>query len=327
VATPLVIYHKQLGDVLLLEPALAKLSLMTGTNVTLATRPAFHPLLALMEQVSALPGGAFRRASQVISFDPRSRACLEALTTFAPDKRLIVSQEKQLKPWHAFFFPTERLVRDDSAQYRAEYFFDVIAENSSMSFRPPRLAMPPKDWSMEGLPSEYVLVHPTSAWKRKCWLPEHWALTMRELERCGIGPFVVTGGSEAWEIEHVREIAANGGKFIDIAGKTSLSQYLAVVANAKAVLCVDGSSSHLAAAFGKPTVTLFGPSSPLHWHFPTHNLRAIDARDFCSTEKRPSVSKIPPEAVVDTFLELIYPRDGEGLLSGRAKPAFQRGRP
>lgn len=287
----------------------------------LATRPAFSPLLTLMEHVVVMPRGLFCSASEVISFDPRSRACWEAFTTFTSKKRLIVSQEKQLKPWHSLFFPTERLVRDDSAQYRAEYFFDVIVENSSMSFRPPRLAMPPKDWLIEGLPSEYVLVHPTSAWKRKCWLPEHWALTMRELERSGIGPFVVTGGSEAWEIEHVRAIAANGGAFIDLAGKTSLRQYLAVVANAKAVLCVDGSSSHLAAAFGKPTVTLFGQSSPLHWHFPAKHSRAIDAREFCSTEKRPSVSKIPPEAVIDTFLELLRCRDVEKLVIGRPTPA------
>lgn len=302
---PLVIYHKQLGDVLLLEPALAKLSLLTGTKVMLATRPGFAPLLALMEHVSAMPSGPFRRASQVISFDPRSRACMQAITTGAPTKRLIVSQVKQLRPWHSFFYPTERLVRDDSTQYRSEYFFDSIAENSRMAFRSPRLAMPPKVWLSEGLPSGYILVHPTSAWKRKCWLPEHWALTMKELERHGFGPFVVTGGSEAWEVEHVQAIASSGGKFIDLAGKTTLTQFLAAVAYAKAILCVDGSSSHLAAAFGKPSVTLFGPSSPLHWNFPTRNSRAIDARYYCSTERRPSASNIPPTAVIDTFLDFM----------------------
>ena len=47
---PLVIFRKQLGDVLLLEPALAKLAASTGGSVMLATRPGFEPLLELMEQ-------------------------------------------------------------------------------------------------------------------------------------------------------------------------------------------------------------------------------------------------------------------------------------
>lgn len=314
---PLVIYHKQLGDILMLEPALTKLALTTQTKVMLATRPSFDPLLTLMEHVFAIPSGVFRRASQVISFDPRLRACMQAFTTVAPTKRLIVSQEKGLKPWHRFFFPRECQVRNDSAQYRAEYFFDSIPGDNGMSFRPPRLAMPPKDWLMKKLPSEYVLIHPTSAWKRKCWLPEHWALTMNELEKRGIGPFVVTGGGEAWEIEHVRAIASIGGKLVNLAGKTTLTQYLAVVANAKAVLCIDGSSSHLAAAFGKPVITLFGPSSPLHWHFSTPNSKAIDARLYCPSEKRPAVSNIPPTAVINAFLTLSQHRDEENRIGAQ----------
>lgn len=309
---PLVIYHKQLGDVLLLEPALAKLAAASGSEVMLATRPAFSPMLSLMERVCPVPEGTFRRASQVVSFDPRSRACIQSLTTWAPEKRLIVSQAKYLKPWHALFFPAERRVTGDSTLYRAEYLFNAVPGDPAMAFRPPRLAAPPPDWLPAGLPTDYVLVHATSAWQRKCWRPEYWAQTMGELARHGIGPFVVTGGSAAWESEYVQAIAdAGGAEFIDIAGRTSLAQYLAVVANARAVLCIDGSSSHLAAAFGKPAITLFGPSSPLHWHFPSPYSRAVDARDF-SDERKPPAAHIPPQAAIGAFLDLIGNRVAEG---------------
>ena len=133
---------------------------------------------------------------------------------------------------------------------------------------------------------------------------------MNELARQGFGPFVVTGGRAEWESEYVQAIAdAGGGDFINICGKTSLAEYLAVVANADALLCIDGSSSHLAAAFQRPAITLFGPSSPLHWHFPSPHSIAIDARTFCG-ERNPSTSHIPTETVVSLFLNLMGKKDG-----------------
>ena len=87
---PLVVLHKQLGDVLLLEPALYKLANAVQSKVMLATRPEFSPMVELMQDVLPMPSGAFRRASEVISFGPRLRAGLIALSTSAQRKRLIV---------------------------------------------------------------------------------------------------------------------------------------------------------------------------------------------------------------------------------------------
>ena len=72
--TPLVIFRKQLGDVLLLEPALAKLAAGTGGRVAFLTRPSFSPLLSLMEQVQPCGAGLSRTAGSVISFDPGVKA-------------------------------------------------------------------------------------------------------------------------------------------------------------------------------------------------------------------------------------------------------------
>ncbi|UCV15262.1 glycosyltransferase family 9 protein [Quatrionicoccus australiensis] len=302
---PLVIYHKQLGDVLLLEPALAKLASWAGGSVTLATRPGFSPMIQLMDSVEPIPNGIFRQASQVVSFDPRSRGCLLSLTTWAREKRLIVSQKKHLKAWHALFFPTQRRVASDSRYYRAEYFFDVMPCESKMAFRPPKLSRPPGDWHPQSLPENYVLLHLTSAWQRKSWLAERWVATINELSRQGWGPFVITGGGAEWEKQYIQTIVNSVDvEIIDINGRTSLSQYLSVIANAKVLLCIDGSSSHIASAFGIPCVTLFGPSNPLHWHCPTQGAIAIDARKY-SSEPKPSTSFISVDSVVSASLLLM----------------------
>lgn len=303
-AMPMVILHKQLGDILLLEPALARLAAASGSDVMLATRPGFSPMLSLMEHVRPLPEGNFRRASMVISFDPRSRACMQALTTWAPEKRLIVTREKHLKPWHRLFFPQERSAVDESAYYRGEYYFRLMPEASGMPFRPPQLRPPPADWMPKGLPAHYVLLHTTSAWPSKSWLPESWAATIDALDREGIGPFVLTGGNAQWETEYVASIAAaTRVKFINLCGKTTLREYLAIVANAHSLLCIDGSSSHIASAFRRPAVTLFGPSHPLHWFLPTPWSRLVDARSFVA-DKKPAASHIPPDAVITAYREL-----------------------
>ncbi len=297
--SPLVIYNKQLGDVLLLEPALAKLAESTGTEVMLATRPAFAPMLSLMDRVRPLPSGIFRRSSSVISFDHRLRACLFALTTLSPEKRLVVGNSKRLRGWHRLFFPTQCSVVPESAQYRAEYCFDAMPVTSNMAFRPPKLNRPPVTWLPPNLPERYILVHPTSAWKRKSWSAERWGKALDALHARGMGPFVVTGGSAEWEQAYVAEMQRfTQAPLINLCGNSSLEAYMATVANAQMVLCIDGSAAHLAAAFQRPLVVLFGPTHPLHWYYPTEHSLLIDAREFVQ-EERPAVDNIPVDAVVE----------------------------
>lgn len=303
-APALVIFHKQLGDVLLLEPGLMKLAKFSGTKVLLATRPAFAPMLSLIDHVLPLPDSTFRCASSVISFDPRSRACLQALTTRSPQKRLIVTAEKHLRGWHPLFFPTERRVADESSYYRAEYFFNLLPGPAEVEFRRPRLNRPPDTWLPENLPNTYVLIHTTSAWRNKSWPAASWAAVLDDLHAHGIGPFVATGGNEEWESSYVEEIrCATKAPLMNLSGKTALSGYLATVAKASMVLCIDGSAAHLAAAFRRPSITLFGPTHPVHWHYPADDSAMIDARAF-SKEKRPSVAAIPVNEVVEAAVKL-----------------------
>jgi heptosyltransferase-2 len=58
--------------------------------------------------------------------------------------------------------------------------------------------------------------------------------------------------------------ADRAGQCIDLSGRTSLDQALAVIAHARAMVSNDSGLMHVAAAFGVRQVALFGSSSPLH---------------------------------------------------------------
>lgn len=97
----------------------------------------------------------------------------------------------------------------------------------------------------------------------KRWPAEHFAALAAQLAL----PVVLLGSAK--EAALCAEIAALSqvqrlGACIDLSGKTSLDQALAIIASAKAMVSNDSGLMHVAAAFGTPQVAIFGSSSPLH---------------------------------------------------------------
>jgi ADP-heptose:LPS heptosyltransferase/glycosyltransferase involved in cell wall biosynthesis len=297
VNSPVVIFHKQLGDVVLMEPALAKAAAASGTNVTLNTRAAFAPLVQLMPNVEPAGTLPLEAASMVISFSPRTRAAIKAALTPADKKLAIFNNPSQTRWWHRLIYHDGCSVLGNTSLYRGKYFFDAMPCEERIQYRPPSLTPPPSHWLPQGLPGDYVLVHATSAWKRKSWCAENWAAALDVLHDSGVGPFVCSSGPDEWEKAFIRSIqAATRASLINLAGKTSLQNYLAIIANSRLVLCIDGSATHIAAAFRRPCVTLFGPTNPLHWHYHSEHSTLIDARRFVD-HQNPPTDAIPVEPV------------------------------
>jgi len=99
----------------------------------------------------------------------------------------------------------------------------------------------------------YVFAPGAEYGSSKRWPTRHFAELARVLDR----PAVLLGsGKERALCEEI------GG--INLAGKTSLEEAFAIIANAKAVISNDSGLMHVAAAFGVPQAALFGSSSPLH---------------------------------------------------------------
>jgi ADP-heptose:LPS heptosyltransferase len=299
-----VIYQKQLGDVLMMEPALAKLAAFNRTPVRFSTRKAFAPMVSLMENVCFSAYAPFRRASAVYSFSERPHAALKTLLTRSKQKHLFVIVDAHLRPWHPWVYPAGCHVESKEASYRAEHFFNNMPCPAAFPFRPPQLLSPPGNWLPTGLPSSYILLHATAAWQQKSWPADRWAQVLDGLHDAGAGPFVLTGGTAAWEREFVHSIRrGTRARVVDVAGRTTLQNYLAINANARMVLCIDGSATHLASAFRRPMLTLFGPTLPSRWFYPSRTSSLIDARSF-SPEMKPAVDVIPVAPVLAAALAL-----------------------
>jgi heptosyltransferase-2 len=97
----------------------------------------------------------------------------------------------------------------------------------------------------------------------KRWPAAHFARLAAQLPL----PVVLLGSAK--EAALCADIAAQAGTqragaCLDLSGRTSLDQALAVIAAARAMVSNDSGLMHVAAAFGTPQVAVFGSSSPLH---------------------------------------------------------------
>lgn len=271
-----VAFHKQLGDLVLLEPALSRLREHYGEPVRVLTRNGHAPVLKLMHGVQLMHGMPLVPCRYLYCFDPLSKSAFRSLFTPALSKGLLIPEKRELRWYHPWIFSTiETPELDDT--YIAEFFWSHLPVPAQHAFCPPRLDPPPEKWAMPHCkPGSYVLVHPTSGWCRKTWTVKGWVDVLRELEQAG--PFIMTGGKIDWQIAHCQEIAEQAGSCVkNLVNATTMEEYLWLCANARAVLTVDGATSHLAAAFGVPCLTLFGPTSIYNWHRPAPRHRAIQA--------------------------------------------------
>lgn len=103
-----------------------------------------------------------------------------------------------------------------------------------------------------------VLIHGTS-WATKTWTVEGWRGVA---ERCGAaGLKVKLFAHGATEMERAARIAA-GLPNVEQVPTGGLETIIPVIANAAGVVTVDTGLGHLAAAFGIPTIGLYGPTNP-----------------------------------------------------------------
>lgn len=296
----LVIFHKQLGDTVLLEPVLRKIALASGEPVQLQCPVMLRPLIDLMPHTRAASGKARWFPRRVWAFDWGGRTTRAAAVTFCREKHLLIPTSEWVTRSHRAIF-SDVHIKPYLDRYVARYMWDETpVDGVAGGFEPPVLEKPPAEWTRDGLcPEEpFLLFNPVSAWQRKCYEPEKWAPVLRCAHDLGLKRIVMTGGMEPWHYAHCAEIAKSAGvELADVSGMTNLPEFIHLISRAKLVLCVDGAAAHLARAFDVPSVTLFGPSYRWMWHLEDPRHAAVDASDF-STEVRPATQIIPPDKVV-----------------------------
>jgi heptosyltransferase-1 len=101
----------------------------------------------------------------------------------------------------------------------------------------------------------YAVLLPGAMWDTKQWPPEHFARLVGPLrERFGLTS--VLAGSPA-DLPLAQQIPGA----TNLVGQTNLRQLVALLERADLVIANDSGPMHIAAALGRPLVTLFGPTS------------------------------------------------------------------
>ena len=292
---------KRIGDLALTTPALLAMK-AGGAHVTLVATDGTAPLLpalvgycvdeALIYRTRG--GGNFsvwKRLVQggfdaCVDFTGRDRSALMTLLSRAT-RRVIAQPALRKGGWRRLVY---NAVVDSSVRIRhtVDHYLDhlgplSLAQNGSknsahaaLQLPPPNAAEADRALSLAGLDDgePFVVVHPGSARTEKYWVPERWAEVIRHLGRERNLRCVLTGGSgDAFENEHLAQIraalAADAGLCVDFAGRLDLLTLTALLSKTALFVGVDSGPMHLAAAFRRPQIVLFGPTNPFHWR-PRH---------------------------------------------------------
>ncbi|MFH9347743.1 glycosyltransferase family 9 protein [Kitasatospora sp. NPDC017646] len=163
-----------------------------------------------------------------------------------------------------------------------------------------------------------VLVHPGADSAARQWPPDRFAAVARALRGQGQRVVVTAGHGERALAEDVaRDAALPAGDVLGGGADLPFPLLAALVAGARAVVCGDTGIAHLAAALGTPSVTLFGPVSPVLWG-PPPGPRHLALWRYDGDDTRPGDAHGPRP---DPRLLRIRPADVLAALSQLPRPS------
>ncbi|HUX65222.1 glycosyltransferase family 9 protein [Sulfuricella sp.] len=262
----LIAHHLLLGDTLMLTPLLAKLrARYPAAEIIMATPKAIAPLYRNHPYgVIALP------------YDPRDGTTLRALLKAGGFDLAIVPGDNRYSwlaraagaRWIIAFsgdrpayknWPVDRFVPypDQPAAWG-----DMV---SGLIDGSPPAPYKPEDWPAPDFrpfalpPQPYCILHVGASTVLKLWSPEKWRALAEFLTKCGL-QIVWSGGPGEQSV--VDKIDPDK-KHLSFAGQLDLAQLWHLLAHARLLVCPDTGAAHLGRIVGIPTVTLFGPGSPV----------------------------------------------------------------
>ncbi len=172
-----------------------------------------------------------------------------------------VYRKPRLKRWLLFYLWLDRFAADFSVAGEYLRYAGLTADPADAR---PRMAIPAQELAAVqakfGLERPYFAMVPGAAWSQKIWPEERYRdLLGRLQEHPGIR-LVMLGGDADAVCDRIA-VHFPAGALVNLKGRTSLEESLAVLAGARAVLGADTGLVHAAEALGVPVVMIQGPTS------------------------------------------------------------------
>lgn len=110
---------------------------------------------------------------------------------------------------------------------------------------------------------DYALLHPTARFDTKVWPAERFAQLGAHLEReLSLIPFYLCGPGEETALDKIEQVSSRRIRRLT---NLPLGRLSAVLAGGRLFVGNDSGPAHMAAAFGVPSVVIFGSSSSQFW--------------------------------------------------------------
>lgn len=318
--TALVLRALHLGDLLVAVPALRALRCgLPQHRIVLATDGLLAPLVAWSGAVDELlptldpaalrwPGPPPDVVVNLHGAGPQSHRALDALR---PERRIGIAHPGLAHPgWRG---PRWADVAACCAHERARWC--AVLAHHGMPGDPAdlRLARPPGH-RVHPAP---VLVHPGARYGSKRWPVDRFGAVAAALDAPD-RPVLVTGSvaeeALAWQVTDAAALPSGRA----LAGCTDLGELARLVAGAALVVSGDTGIAHLAAAFGTPSVTLFGPVGPARWGPPADGPHLTLGRG--DGEGEPFAGDPDPALLAVGVPDVLVAAD-RALIAGQRRPA------
>lgn len=216
---------------------------------------------AFVEAIGWLRGLRRRRYDIVIDCQGLSRSALMTLATGA--KRRVGHRDARELGWLAY----NQRVTHARETHTVDRMLELVEACGIPSIPDMRLYLDEDDrawWAARRatlglIEAPYVVLAPTSRWRSKRWPVERWPDLVESLQAVGFSRCLAIGAPG--EQEQVAPLAAMDG-VTSLVGETSISQTMAVIAEAGLVIANDSAPLHMAVGFDRPCVGLFGPTDP-----------------------------------------------------------------
>ena len=108
----------------------------------------------------------------------------------------------------------------------------------------------------------YVVLAPGARWVTKQWPVAHFAALARRFAADGWYVVLAGGPDDAEKGERIREMTGYDPHIIDFIGRTDLRELGALIKQCRFYVSGDTGPLHIAAAYGKPLVAIYGPTRP-----------------------------------------------------------------
>lgn len=279
----LVLQLKRIGDLVLTTPVLTALK-AHGARVTLIADGPCSSLLPALPGVDEALAYHRKGDNKAVWKRIRERDWDVCLDFTGSDRSAFMGWLSRTPRRITFQWVCKRLLRrlayhefvDSPVRlaHTCDHYLDLLRPlGITAANRPPSLVAPISAQekarailAAAGISGDYILLHPGTARPEKYWLPERWTELIAKLG--STIPPIITTGPDPFELEHVAKI-----KGAPVVRPPDLLVLAALVEKARVVVSCDTAVVHLAAAFSRPQVALYGPTNPFHWR-PRHN-RAI----------------------------------------------------